>query len=82
MKTENSITLADWSALPVGSGFPFQRTSAECRVEVACPETAHGALRITVDVQLFSPFINRQHSFWRVCRIVQELVLMLLPPSL
>ena len=38
---KKSIKLADWSANSVGSGLPFQRTSTERCVEVACPKAAH-----------------------------------------
>ena len=40
-KQNSSIILADWSAHRVGSGFPFQQTSTERCVEVACPRAAH-----------------------------------------
>ena len=36
--------MVDWSAHPVNSDFPYQRTSAERRVEVACPKTTHTVL--------------------------------------
>ena len=41
---EKSIILVDWSAHLVGSDEPFQQTSTEHSVEVACPEAAHTAL--------------------------------------
>ena len=38
---QNSIRLVDWSARCLIRGFPFQPTSTERRVEVACPKAAH-----------------------------------------
>ena len=37
---KGSKTLVDWSVLSVNLGFPFQQTSTERRVEVACPKAA------------------------------------------
>ena len=39
-KKKHLIMLGDWSARSVGFGDPFQRTSAERSMEVACPKTA------------------------------------------
>ena len=41
-----TISLADRSAFCQNKGFPFQQTSAERRVEVACPENTHSAPRV------------------------------------
>ena len=41
MYNKDSIMLVDWSALPLGLGYPFPRASTERRVEVACPKAAH-----------------------------------------
>ena len=45
---EKSIKLVDWSARLLCSGFPFQQTSTEHRVEVACPKAAHTQRSMTV----------------------------------
>ena len=57
----NSIMQADWSAHHVGSCFPFQWTSAERRMEVACPKAAHirrSQIRGSQSTSFLSPLVG------------------------